>query len=115
MTDSNLNAGPRTRSDAGRTLRATPETKHINDTLDPVAIEARALSALPPGADEVVSLPGARRLRVVADAGARVAAEAPDSPAQSAAEPSAQERPARSEFVTHPLSRRVIPYWRRRR
>ena len=119
MADLKLIHGERTASDARRAPGATMQTKHINDKLDPIAIEAKALSVVPAGADEAPSRQGTSSLRLIEDADGsseRTADDAaPEDAAPSLTATPAADRPVRLGFVLHPLSHRVVPYWRRRR
>jgi hypothetical protein len=96
---------------------ATLDTKHINDTRDPGVLEARALSDRQNDAADAPSEAGPPRLRLVADEAAESEREAGLAAAEApaASEAAAKDRPVRSEFVIHPLARRLVPYWRRRR
>lgn len=95
------------------------ETKHINDRLEPLAVEAKSLSLWPAGKVDAPRQTESHRLRVVEDpdvADKRALGEVTlGVAAVSADKLPAADRPVRSEFALNPLSRRVIPYWRRRR
>lgn len=94
------------------------DTKHLSDRIDPIAKQAKALSTWPAGKPDAPRQQESDRIRVVEDLDVTderaVGVAAADAAASFAAELPAAERPVRSEFVLNPLSRRVVPYWRRR-
>jgi hypothetical protein len=114
MADIKSNDGKTPRWAGSGSLRIPQDTKHVNDTSDPSAVEAKALSAQLASADEQPRQAGSHRIRLVE----AEAVEAEGDPGLVVAEePSTDGAAAKKprEFKIHPLPGRIVPWWRRRR